>query len=213
MKSDEMTIREHNKAANRRKILDAAKALMQEGGLEALSMRALAERASVSSRTPYNLFGSKTAVLIGLLDAPLAQLQSAAPSSGGVVLTLLDMLEPAYRAYEPELDYYRHIYWGIMSSDHAQARAGELARIRQMLEPVLALAIEVGELAEVDAQALAKHLVLLGLGLLGLWASNLINDLELLTHMRLALGQGLQAHASEALRAQIEATLAKPTGH
>lgn len=205
-----MSVREQNKEVNRRKILDAAKALMQEGGLEALSMRALAERACVSSRTPYNLFGSKTALLIGLLDAPLAQLQGVAPSSGSVLMTLLDMLEPAYQAYAPELDYYRHIYWGIMSSDQPEARAGELARIRQMLEPVLALAIEMGELVDVDAKALAHHLVLLGLGLLGLWASNLIDGPELLGHMRQALGRGLQAHANEALRAQIDVALAEP---
>ena len=206
-----MNIREHNKATNRRKILDAAKALMQEGGLEALSMRALAERASVSSRTPYNLFGSKTAVLIGLLDAPLAQLEAAVPSSDGVLLTLLGMLEPAYRAYAPELDYYRHIYWGIMSSDQPEARAGELARIRLMLEPVLALAIGMGELVDADAHALANHLVLLGLGLLGLWASNLMDGPELLAHMREALGRGLQAHASDVLRAKIDTALAKHT--
>jgi AcrR family transcriptional regulator len=48
---------------------------MQETGQAGFSMRGLAERAGVSIATPYNLFGSKQAVMYAVLDADLAAYQ------------------------------------------------------------------------------------------------------------------------------------------
>jgi len=60
--------REASKADRRRRIIDAARSLLQETGEEGLSMRALATRAQVSINTPYNLFGSKRAIVLAVLD-------------------------------------------------------------------------------------------------------------------------------------------------
>jgi len=189
-----MSRREENKEVNRRRILAAARALIQEGGLDALQMRTLAERAKVSSRTPYNLFGSKTAVLIGLLDAPLDQLVGVVPAKQAVLAQVFETLERAYKLYAPQQDYYRNIYWGVMTSDQAEAREVTLERACRVLAMLLQRAIDAGELAKVDAKGLAEHLVLLGLGLLGLWASKLIDGKQLLSHLRLAVEQSLQPH-------------------
>src|SRR5271168_2287443 len=51
--------REAGKRERRRRIIEAARALIRETGNAGLSMRALAARAGVSLATPYNLFGSK----------------------------------------------------------------------------------------------------------------------------------------------------------
>ena len=59
-----MSVRELQKAARRRVILDAARALILEGGRGDFSMAALAEAAGVSLVTPYNLFGSKAKILL-----------------------------------------------------------------------------------------------------------------------------------------------------
>src|SRR5688572_10853690 len=60
--------REAGKAERRRKIIHAARDLIRETGNTGLSMRALAARAGVSLATPYNLFGSKRAILLSVLD-------------------------------------------------------------------------------------------------------------------------------------------------
>lgn len=192
-----MSIREQNKALNREKILDSASTLVREGGLEALSMRPLAERANVSSRTLYNLFGSKTAVLIALASAPLAQVANSEPPKADVLPQIFSMLEKIYQAYAPQLDYYRDIYWGIMSSDHQEARISTLERARQAVIQILERAIATGELTHADAPTLANHMVLLGLGLLGLWASRLISDLEMLAHMKQMIGDSMHEHISQ----------------
>lgn len=60
--------REAGKADRRRRIIRAAHDLIRETGNTGLSMRALAARAGVSLATPYNLFGSKRAILLAVLD-------------------------------------------------------------------------------------------------------------------------------------------------
>jgi AcrR family transcriptional regulator len=60
--------REAGKATRRRRIIHAARDLIRETGNAGLSMRALAARAEVSLATPYNLFGSKRAIVLAVLD-------------------------------------------------------------------------------------------------------------------------------------------------
>lgn len=63
-----MSRREAAKADRRRRIVQAARDLIKETGQTGLSMRAIAARADVSLATPYNLFGSKRAIIMALLD-------------------------------------------------------------------------------------------------------------------------------------------------
>lgn len=62
--------RERNIEARRQQILQAARVLLSRGGLAALSMRKLAEEASLSVNTLYNLWGTREEILRALtLDA------------------------------------------------------------------------------------------------------------------------------------------------
>lgn len=58
--------REAGKAKRRQQIIQAARQLIRETGNAGLSMRALAARAGVSLATPYNLFGSKRAIVLAV---------------------------------------------------------------------------------------------------------------------------------------------------
>ena len=59
-----MGIRETQKNVRRQAILDAARTLIREGKGDDFSMPDLAEKAGVSLVTPYNLFGSKSDILL-----------------------------------------------------------------------------------------------------------------------------------------------------
>lgn len=63
-----MSKREEAKTERRRRIVIAARELIRETGDAGLSMRAIAARAKVSLTTPYNLFGSKRAIVIAVLE-------------------------------------------------------------------------------------------------------------------------------------------------
>jgi AcrR family transcriptional regulator len=62
-----MSIREEQKNTRRRAILDAARSLILEGKERDFSMLTLAEKAGVSLVTPYNLFGSKSSILLEIV--------------------------------------------------------------------------------------------------------------------------------------------------
>jgi AcrR family transcriptional regulator len=64
----QLSRREAGKAERRGRIIHAARDLIRETGNAGLSMRALAARAGVSLATPYNLFGSKRAIVLAVLD-------------------------------------------------------------------------------------------------------------------------------------------------
>ncbi len=65
---DELGRREIAKAQRRLRIIKAARDLIRETGSTDLAMRTLAQRAEVSLSTPYNLFGSKRAVVLAVLE-------------------------------------------------------------------------------------------------------------------------------------------------
>lgn len=60
--------REAGKEERRQRIIAAARTLIRETGSTGLSMRELARCAGVSLATPYNLFGSKAAVVLAVLQ-------------------------------------------------------------------------------------------------------------------------------------------------
>ena len=63
-----MGLREKRKLERRERILAAAQELIRATGSLGLSMRALATKAEVSLATPYNLFGSKRAIVLAVLQ-------------------------------------------------------------------------------------------------------------------------------------------------
>lgn len=64
-----MSLRAANRERRRQRILAAARSLIEDGGFDDLSMRALAERAGVSVTTLYNLYGSKDQIRFALVSA------------------------------------------------------------------------------------------------------------------------------------------------
>jgi AcrR family transcriptional regulator len=61
---------------NRERVLTAALALADEGGVEAVSMRKLADQLGVKAMSLYNHVANKEDVLDGILDAALAEIAS-----------------------------------------------------------------------------------------------------------------------------------------
>jgi AcrR family transcriptional regulator len=92
--------REAGKAERRRRIIHAARDLIRETGNAGLSMRALAARAGVSLATPYNLFGSKRAIVLAVLD-DVREFQGRFAN-----LTSADPIERLFTAVDLAVDFY-----------------------------------------------------------------------------------------------------------
>jgi len=120
-----MATREENKLARCADIVAAARELMQQSGDVGFSMRALAERAGVSIATPYNLFGSKQAILVAVLDTDLEDYQralAAMPAHG--VDSLFDAVSLMADLLEREPGFYRAVLAEIFRD-----RGGELSKL------------------------------------------------------------------------------------
>lgn len=106
--------REAGKAERRRRIIHAARDLIRATGNAGLSMRAIAAKAGVSLTTPYNLFGSKRAIVLAVLDDVreyqdrFAHLTSTDPLER--MFTAVDM---AVEFYVDDPEFYRTL-WAAM---------------------------------------------------------------------------------------------------
>lgn len=92
--------REAGKAERRARIIQAARELIRETGNAGLSMRVLAQRAGVSLATPYNLFGSKRAIVLALL-ADVREFHERFAH-----LRAVDPLERIFQAVDLQIEIY-----------------------------------------------------------------------------------------------------------
>lgn len=198
-----MSRREEAKAFNRARICAAAQDIIRGEGIDKLTMRRLAEQAGVSLRTPYNLFGSKTDVLIALLDEAEFELAplSAAGAQGSAMAHLLGTLTRIEAFFASDEAYYRGIYQAIMTSDHPEARAAGVARAITTAQQLVAQAAALGELApHTDCEALGRHLAIQLLAVLGMWGSGFFSNRESITQVRRAWLAELLHHSCEVSR-------------
>lgn len=92
-------------AANRETILDAAEALLVAGGLGAVTVEAVAERADVAIQTVYNRVGRRPEVLVAVAERAVAENRrylAPAFESAGSPLERLTAVARAYVAFARE---------------------------------------------------------------------------------------------------------------
>ena len=180
-----MAQREKAKEANREKIKTAAERIIREEGMEKLTMRRLAEAAEVSLRTPYNLFGSKTAVLIALFDDANEQLAVSVleEEDAPALERLFRSLDDFARLYAKDEAFYREVFFGIMTSDQIEDRRPGYDRLILLVQTLLAQAVAAKEL-DADPEELGEHFAILFMSVLGMWAAGFFNTETFLDHVR-----------------------------
>ena len=84
----------------RQKVLDASLALIEEGGLDRLSMREVARKAGVSHQAPYHYFGDREAILATLAGEGFSKLgQSLARAAAQAGSEPIKTVEAMGRVY------------------------------------------------------------------------------------------------------------------
>lgn len=123
-----MSRREDAKEERRRRITTAARDLIRETGDAGLSMRAIAARANVSLSTPYNLFGSKRAIVVAVLeDIREFHERFAKLRSSDAVERIFQALALSIRYYVDDPEFYRTLWTGVFDMSGKEVRAA-LAR-------------------------------------------------------------------------------------
>ncbi|MEM1195946.1 MAG: TetR/AcrR family transcriptional regulator [Pseudomonadota bacterium] len=193
---------------NRAKIRAAAEAIIRKEGIEKLTMRRLADVAGVSLRTPYNLFGSKTEVLIALLDgAQFDPLQnSPARENQSALAALMGALDHAEAAFEEDEAYFRVVFREIMISDPLEAQATAIDGVLAIGQAFAVQALNARELKEgTDAKELGRHLGIQLTAILGMWATGFFSNKESMRQTRRGWAGVLLNHCTQTTRPMIEA--------
>lgn len=105
--------RERAKRERRARIVRAAHELISETGVDAMSMKQVAERADVSLSTVYNLFESKEAVLSRVFNGVFADYRACVFERGSKdpLQLFFDAVDIAAEFYEADVPFYRSLVW------------------------------------------------------------------------------------------------------
>lgn len=132
------------KLKRRRAILDAAREIITTLGDTGLNMRAMAARAGVSPATPYNLFGSKQAVLQAVYDEDQEEffLTFEAQASKEPLTRLFDMIDLAILHWQRTPEFHKALiailYRGGGSAGHGSRPHLTLVHVRQLIADAVA---------------------------------------------------------------------------
>ncbi|MEM1401908.1 MAG: TetR/AcrR family transcriptional regulator [Pseudomonadota bacterium] len=173
--------------STKERIEKAAEGIIRTQGIDGLTMRHLAETAEVALKTPYNLYGSKTGVLLALLDrttnALLLELMS--DDSPLVLQKLFNALATLGRFYSEDEDYLRLIFWAVMTSNHPQERAAAHANIVAIVSANITEAHAEKELSpKLEPAILGEQLGLNLLANLGSWAGGHLSMEATISHTK-----------------------------
>jgi len=186
-----MASREEAKSRRKKAIMLAARSLMQERGDAGFSMRALADAAGVSIATPYNLFGSKQAVMFAVLDSDLERF------ARGLEKLEADELEIFFRAvslatsaYAAEPNFHKAVLFAVYSDGGRDYRAMFSGPRLVFWQDLVERAIKAGVLTPaIDSSAFALALSHLFFSCILEWVSGelSVRELETRTHYKFTL--------------------------
>ncbi len=182
-----MSRREENKELKREKIIIAAKEIISSQGMDKLTMRYLAEKAQVSSRTPYNLFESKTDILVAIIVDAVKPLQLPTINTDKQLLIEQLIQLPAFLKLfcADNHDFYRDVIWGIMSSDAKLSRDTATKAIADVISPLVTKAVEHKECTDkINVDVLSNHLITQLLAIIGMWGGSQLALDEAVAHIQ-----------------------------
>jgi AcrR family transcriptional regulator len=176
-----MPSREESKEQRRRSIVRAARTLMQETSQAGFSMRGLADKAGVSIATPYNLFGSKQAVMFAVLDADLEEYQEQLERlKTDEIDVFFKAVSLATSLYSEEPGFYRAVLFAAYNDGGTEFRAMFGGPRHAMWRRLVNNAREAGMLAEdVEPNSFAINLGHIFFSCIIEWVNGLLSLEEL----------------------------------
>ena len=209
-----MGSREESKSRRRDDIVRAARSLLRQPGVAALNMRTLATEAGVSIATPYNLFGSKQAILVAVLDEDFAEYQA---SLAGLESTGVDALFEAValmrRQFDEAPDFYRNLFSTVRMEVGPELRFVLSGPRYTLWKNLLRTATEQGLLeADVDPDAFAITLSQLLLSNVQEWAAGYLALDEMDARIRYGVALVLSAVATGQSEAALRTRLREAEG-
>ena len=203
--------REQAKAERREKIMRAARDMIRETGDMNLSMRELAKRAEVSVATSYNLFGSKRAVVMAVLEDERDFVQKYHKLNvSNAIDRVFEGYALAYGYFVQDPDFYRPLWRALLTAGGRDDDTGLVsperqAQTRAAWHMLLTAAQDEGLLKrDTSAAVLERMLSHVAGGTLLSWSVGTLETEELLPSVGLGYAMILAANATEEGRALLD---------
>ena len=198
-------VREENKEARRQRTLNAAAALIRQTGSTDFSMVTLATQAKLCPATPYNLFGSKGAILYALLNRSLDEIAQGGERNASTrrnpFLRTLHAAEWGARFFISDPAFYRPLYRFLLGLGDPVYRPAYMDRSLDYWRNAVAGIDGQAELpAGVGTEEIARQLLLQFVGALDLWVQEELGDPEFAAQIRYGAGLLLLGIAEGAQR-------------
>lgn len=186
-----MSRREQAKESRRTSIVNAARRLIHETGETGFQMRALADAAGLSLVTPYNLFGSKQAIMIALLESDVREYeQSVMRLRGDELDRFFNAVTLTRRLYSREPNFHRIVMAAAYQDGGREFRSTFRAPRRAFWQRMVANAVHAGQLqATVPIEPFASTLAYTFLSAIMEWVAGEISleEMEARAHYGFAL--------------------------
>ena len=203
--------REQAKAERRQKIMAAARDMIRETGDMNLSMRELAKRAEVSVATSYNLFGSKRAVVMAVLEDERDFVQKYHKLDvANAIERIFEAYELGYGYFVQDPDFYRPLWRALLTAggkddDTGLASPERQDQTRAAWHALLTAAQEEGLLSPaMAATPMERALSHLAGGTLLSWAVGTLDTEDLMASVGLGYALLLSAAATPEGRGLLE---------
>lgn len=189
--------REENRTARRQQALAAARSIIAEDGVEALSMRRLAAACGLAVNTLYALFESREGVLAAVIGDGIERTAAEAVGRGArsPLAEARALVETGVRQRVAEAAYTKPMYRALAAAG-SQQEAGR-RHATPVLRGILARAVAEGLLREdVDLALLTDHVLSVFVGAATRWAFDELDAKEYEALARYGLALALAAAAT-----------------
>lgn len=208
--------REVSIAGRRKKILEAARTLLTEGGADGLSMRKLAREAGVSVTTLYNLLGSREDILQALIDDSAPRFQPPAEARdphASPLSRVLRRFERVVLLFSENAALARPLIvaqFGTGFWDELSSQLESFAELKTEVHEAFVEALQEGQLTRTINPGLAESLMYIGFqSALDGWAFGRVDDADLLDLSLCGAYMTLLAVAAPSARPELEKELRK----
>lgn len=198
----------------RRRLVRAASELIAERDDGSFSMPELAKRAGVSLATPYNLFGSKAAVLAQVFERLVRGFRRDSAWMEGLPASerVLGVVDRLVIAYEDQGRLFRNLWKALYGLDLAEHRQLNLSLSHEIVHPLVAsLAADRLILTDVPADAIETTLVRLFDASFEMWAAQDWTPSQLRTQLRTGFALVFLGLLDGPERARLEAAIRAET--
>lgn len=172
----------------RRRLIRAASALIAERDDGSFSMPELAKSAGVSLATPYNLFGSKAAVLTQVCERLVRGFHKEADWMAGLSAPdrIFGVIDQLTAAYEDKGRLFRNLWKSLYGLDVSEHRHLNVSVSNEIVHPLIASLAQDGLLPDtLPASAIEDTLVRVFDANFEMWAAQNWSPATLRRHLRL----------------------------